>query len=79
MKPEAYRRIRQNLQLSIRALAEQLGVDKGTIVRREHGHVPITRETEYALRYLIEMTEREKVGMTIPARTRAASTMWRPV
>ena len=54
MTPTEYKRIREKtLQLTQPQLAEKLGVDKMTIFRREKGDVPITKETEYALRYLI--------------------------
>lgn len=48
-----YQRLRAKLGLSIRALAEQLQVDKSTVTRREQGEHPITREAEYAIRYLL--------------------------
>lgn len=47
-----YRKLRNKLKLSQPALAEKLGIDKATIFRREKGDVPITRESEYALRWL---------------------------
>jgi DNA-binding XRE family transcriptional regulator len=54
--PEEHRQIREELGWSQAKLAEELGVALRTIVNREGGHVPITRETELAMRQLQEQT-----------------------
>ena len=49
MTGPAYRKMRNNLDLSQAALAELLEVDKDTISKRERGVRRITREAELAI------------------------------
>lgn len=50
MTGEAYRKLRERLGLTQPQLAKLLGTTANTIWRREAGQVPITRESEIALR-----------------------------
>ena len=48
MKPEEYKSTRESIGTQ-EAVAELLGITKMTIIRREKGKTPITREAEIAL------------------------------
>ena len=49
MTAEEYKKIREQMGLSQAELAKFLGVDDGTIGRRERGELPISPEVELAL------------------------------
>lgn len=49
MTAEEYKQVRKELGLEQKELAEELGVDKSTIWRREHGRLAIDREAEHAI------------------------------
>ena len=54
------RTIRKQLGLTQAQLADALGVSRWTIIEREAGRVPITRETEFAMAQL---------ALTLPPQT----------
>ena len=56
--PADLRAIRKRLGLTQAELAAALGVSRKTIIDREAGNVPITRETELAMAWL-EVTQRQ--------------------
>jgi len=49
-----YREIRNGLGWSQHRLAEALGIHRQTVAKRELGTLPIDREAEYALLYVVE-------------------------
>ena len=56
MTGEQYKEIRRQLGFSQVALADRLGIARETVTRRELETQPITKEADFAIRYLLSAT-----------------------
>jgi DNA-binding transcriptional regulator YiaG len=75
MTPQQVRTIRERLGLTQAQLAEALDVQPNTVARWERGELPISRVTEFALKYLQGTQKRRRPRPPHKAHVYAGATL----